>query len=400
MSVPALLTISDAFVAFGQKVIFESLSFNIHEGNKICLVGKNGAGKTTLMNIITGDCELDSGKRTKIPGITIGHLQQEIYPDGSQSLFDYVISGLPEKKQTEDNKYLVEIILEALQLHADDIIQNLSGGQLRRAALAYTLVEDKDILLLDEPTNHLDLETIQWLESYLQSYRGTFICISHDRTFLSNITNTIFWLDRGKVRVCPEGFAHFSRWSQMMLDQEARELAKRGKQVAQEVAWASSGVKARRKRNERRVAEMKAARQKLKEDQSSYRQVTRKIKLEASKEEESSKVIAEFYKVSKSFEDKNKTKKIIDQFSLKVVRGDRIGLIGKNGSGKTTFLKLMIKEMMSDQGSVKLANNIKISYFDQKREDLNPKNTLWKTLCPGGGEYIEVGGKVDIYVGI
>lgn len=393
MSTPAILSIHDAYVTFGRKPLFETLSFNIHEGSKICLVGKNGAGKTTLMHMITGTRELDGGSRWQMPGITIGYLQQEIYPDKEQTVFEYLLSGLPKEKRNEEHQYMAEMMLEPFELHAEDKMGKLSGGQLRRAALAHILVEEPDILLLDEPTNHLDLTAIEWLEEYLKSYRGTMLCISHDKTFLANITNQIFWLDRGQVRVCPRGFAHFDEWSAMLLDQEARELAKREKLVAQELEWATRGVKARRKRNVRRVEEMKKAREKLKADKSSYRQAVSKIDLEPIKGEMVSKVVAEFFRVCKSFNDDGRTKKILDKFNYRVIKGDRIGILGKNGSGKTTFLKLLIGALEPDMGKIKLATNVQISYFDQKREDLKNSDSLWDTLCPDGGEYVNVCGK-------
>jgi ATP-binding cassette subfamily F protein uup len=388
-----LLSIQDAFVTFGRTPLFEGLSFNIHEGNKICLVGKNGAGKTTLMHMITGTRELDGGKRTQLPGLSIGYLQQDVSPQSNQTVFEYIYSGLKPEKQVEEYEYMVEMMLEPFELHADDQMDMLSGGQLRRASLAHILVEEPDILLLDEPTNHLDLSAIEWLEDYLRSYRGTLLCISHDKTFLANITNKIFWLDRGNIRVCPKGFAHFDEWSEMLIDQEAREIAKREKLVAQEVAWASTGVKARRKRNVRRVEEMKIARDKLKSDKYSFNKMVSKIELEPPKASMASKIIAEFFKVGKSFDDDGREKKILEKFNLRVMKGDRIGILGKNGSGKTTFLKLLIGESKPDMGKIKLAKNLNISYFDQKREDLDLTTSLWENLCPGGGEYIDVGGK-------
>ena len=394
MAAPLLLSVKDASVAYGDKIVFEELSFNIHQGSKISLVGKNGAGKTTLMDIITGRRELDAGDRWQEQGVTIGYLHQDIVAKKNQSVFDYIFEEIKQEEAVL-YAYKVDTIAVALGLEVQDQMTMLSGGQLRRAGLARALVEEPNILLLDEPTNHLDLEAIEWLESYLKSYRGTILCISHDRTFLSNVTNKVFWLDRGNLRVSPKGFADFEEWSTLLLEQEERELKNRKAIVAQEVEWANRGVKARRKRNVRRVEQMKSMRDKLKADQSSFRRVISKIELPEPKDAEaSSKIVAEFYNVHKIFKDEvGDDKKILEKFNMRIVRGDRIGLLGKNGSGKTTFLKLLVGELEPDEGRVKRRKELEFSYFDQKRKDLDPEKSLHKTLSPGGGDYVDVMGK-------
>ncbi|MDH5721765.1 MAG: ATP-binding cassette domain-containing protein [Alphaproteobacteria bacterium] len=393
MPPPLLLSVKDALVRFSEKPVFENLSFNIHQGSRIALVGKNGAGKSTLMNIITGSQELDDGERWEEIGTTIGYLQQDITPKEGQSVFDYIFSEIKDEEK-ELHAYKVDIVAEALHLDVTAQMTRLSGGQLRRAGLARALVEEPDILLLDEPTNHLDLEAIEWLEGYLNAYRGTLLCISHDRTFLANITTQVFWLDRGALKVSPRGFKYFDEWSTMLLEQEERELKNRKTLVTQEVEWASRGVKARRKRNMRRLELMKEMRDKLKADESAYRRATQKIEIKAPKDiETSSKIVAEFYNCCKAFEEDGKTITILDKFNLRIQRGDRIGILGKNGSGKSTLLKLLIGELQPDQGRVKVRKELEFSYFDQKRSDLNPTDTLKKTLCPGGGDYIDVMGK-------
>lgn len=382
------LSLTDARVAYGQIPLFENLTFHIQERDKICLVGKNGVGKTTLMNLITGDKEPDDGERWVLPGLTIGYLQQEVTPRKDQTVFDYVFEEVNDADDfTKD--YKVELVLQPLHVDPKARMDTLSGGQVRRAALARALVEDPDILLLDEPTNHLDLEAIEWLEGYLKGFAGAVVCISHDRTFLANISDKVFWLDRGNLRVCPKGYAHFEEWSEMLLEQEARELKNRAKAVDIEVEWASRGVKARRKRNERRVAEMKVARDKLIADQRAFRRATQKIDLQEIEFEQSSKNIVEFYKVHKA----RGGQTILDGFSHRIVRGDRIGILGPNGTGKTSFLKLLTGELEPDQGRVKRAKDLEFSYFDQTRSQLDPSETLMKTFCPGGGDHIEVMGK-------
>jgi ATP-binding cassette subfamily F protein uup len=390
-----LLSVQDARVSFGDKTLFESLSFNILEGQKICLVGKNGSGKTTLMNIITGQRELDDGIRWQLHGTTIGYLQQDIVPKPGQTVFDYIFEQFPKGEDRELHRYKVEMVVEPLDLDIHEQMTTLSGGQLRRAALARALVEDPDILLLDEPTNHLDLDIIEWLEIYLKSFRGSLVCISHDRTFLTNISDKVFWLDRGKLKVCPYGFGGFEDWSTMILEQEERELHNRQKLVDQEVEWASRSPQGRRKRNVRRLQLMKEAREKLKQDAYAFRRMMAKIEITAIESERSSQVVAEFRSVQKNFGDRV----ILDQFNFRVMRGDRIGILGRNGTGKTTFLRLLVGELKPDAGTVKLAKTLEFSYFDQKRKDLLPENTLWNTLCPSGGDHVNVMGKLRHVVG-
>ena len=271
----------------------------------------------------------------------------------------------------------------------------LSGGQIRRAGIARALVEEPDILLLDEPTNHLDLHIINWLEGYLNSYKGSFLCISHDKTFLENITNQVFWLDRGNLKVSPKGFKFFDEWSTMLLEQEERELSRRRQIVSEEVSWASSGVKARVKRNINRLNKVKEMREKLKADESSFRRVTKTISYQPIKDlDNNSKIIAEFYNVHKVFNEYDNNIKILDGFNFRIKKGDRIGIIGKNGSGKTTFLKLMLKELDADRGSIKINKNMEFSYFDQNRIEMDPKDSLKDIMLPNGGDYIEVRGKM------
>ena len=392
MASTLLLNVQDASIRYGDKILFDNLSFNIHEGDKISLVGKNGAGKTTLMNIITGRRELDDGLRWQSQGATVGYLQQEVQPKAGQTVRDYIFEELQNKDGSHD--YKIERIIEPLELQITARMDELSGGQLRRAALARALVEEPDILLLDEPTNHLDLDIIEWLETYLKSYGGAVVCVSHDRTFLANTSDKVFWLDRAKLKVCPTGFRDFEDWSTMMLEQEERELRKRQKVLDQEVEWASRGVKARRKRNVRRVELMKAERQKLRGDKNALQRMLAKIEFTPMNvDEASARVIGEFHKVSKSYVEEDSSKVILDKFNLRILRGDRIGIVGKNGSGKTTFLKLLTGEMKPDMGTVKLARDVAFSYFDQRRKDLNPDHSLHRVLCPNGSDYIDVMGK-------
>lgn len=323
-----LLSVKDAYISFGNKPLFEGLSFNLTEGDKVCLVGKNGTGKTTLMNIITGDRELDDGIRWQLEGTRIGYLQQEVPLIPGQSVFDFVFAQLSGEER-EAQAYKVEMVVQPLGLNINDRMDKLSGGQVRRAAIARSLVEDPDILLMDEPTNHLDLDVIEWLEEYLKNWRGTLVVISHDKAFLSNVSDRVFWLDRGRMRVCPKGFKYFEEWSLQILELEEKELQSREKKLEHEIAWASRGVRGRLKRNVGRLERMQGEREQLKRDRNSFNRMMAKIEMPPAEYDEiASKIIAEFFKVSKVFKDDGRERMILDKFNLRIMRGDRIGVLG------------------------------------------------------------------------
>ena len=387
MAPRVLISLEDVKLTFGGKPLFDGLKMHIAEGDKICLVGRNGAGKTTLMRLIMGEIELDGGKRFAFPGLTLGYLAQTVAFDPEESIKHFVLSGLSPEEQTEDKLHVAEKIVSPLDLDPDAIMGTLSGGQLRRAALARSLVAAPDILLLDEPTNHLDITAIEWLERYLAGYRGALVCVSHDRAFLAAISRKVFWIDRGIIRVCPTGYEGFEEWSSQLIEQEARELQNMQKKLAAEVDWTQGGVSARRKRNQRRLGELFRLREKLKGDKAAHNQRLRKIEADALTPVTGSKIVAEFKSVSKSYGELP----ILSDFSLRIVRGDRIGILGRNGSGKSTFVKLLTGEIEPDKGRIFRGKTIQISYFDQSRSELNTDATLWDTLCPDGGEYVFLG---------
>lgn len=385
-----LLSLEDIALSFGGKPLFEGLTLHIQEGDKICLVGKNGAGKTTLMRLITENLELDAGTRFVYPGLTIGYLAQQVDFNPADHVTRFVLSGLPPEDQTDDKQYLAEMVITPLDLNGEALMGTLSGGQLRRAALARALVAGPDILLLDEPTNHLDLGAIEWLEDYLASYPGALICVSHDRAFLKAVSRKVFWIDRGIIRTCPKGYAYFDEWQEQIVEQEARELQNMQKNFEAEVDWTQGGVTGRRKRNVRRLRELGRLREKLKADKASYNQTMRTIELEPLPPSQASKVVAEFKNVSKHFTRNQRKLPILKDFHLRIMRGDRIGILGKNGSGKSTFLKLLVGEIEADAGRISRGKTVEISYFDQSRQTLDPKKSLWETLA-GDGSHVTLG---------
>lgn len=390
-----LISLDDVHLTFGGKPLFEGLRMHISEGDKICLVGKNGAGKTTLMKLILGHLELDGGSRFCLPGLTIGYLAQNVAHNASDTIHQFIMSGLAAEDQTENKHHLADRVIIPLDLDPNALMGTLSGGQLRRAALARALVAEPDVLLLDEPTNHLDLAAIEWLEGYLNGYRGAVVCVSHDRAFLAAISRKVFWIDRGMIRTCPEGYQHFEAWAEQIIEQEARELQNMQKKLAAEVDWTQGGVTGRRKRNQRRLSELQRLRAKLQSDKAAYNQRLQKINIDALTPAQASKIIVEFKHVDKAFTTGERSIPILKDFNLRIMRGDRIGILGKNGSGKSTFVKLLIGEIEPDVGRVFRGKTIEIAYFDQNRIQLNPQKTLWDTLCPNGGDYVFLGAGQD-----
>jgi ATP-binding cassette subfamily F protein uup len=390
MAQRVLLALEDITLIIGTKRLFEGLNLHILEGDKVCLVGRNGAGKTSLMRLIVQDLELDAGKRFQLPGIRVGYLAQHVTFDAEQKVGDFVLLGLPKEERNDALRHKADIVLGPLDLDPDAPMGHLSGGQLRRAALAQALVAEPDVLLLDEPTNHLDLTAIEWLEQFLARSRSAVVCVSHDRTFLSNISHKVFWIDQGMVRICPTGYAGFEEWQETVMEQEARTLANMQKKLELEEEWTQGGISARRKRNQRRLNELFRLRDKIKADKEALNRKQATINMDPLNSTPSSKIVAEFKHVSKTFQREGKTIKILDDFSMKIIKGDRIGILGKNGSGKSTFLKLLIGELEADGGFIYRSKKIDLAYFDQHRSALDPKKTLWKTLAPNG-DYVYLG---------
>ncbi|MBA8666615.1 ATP-binding cassette domain-containing protein [Holosporaceae bacterium 'Namur'] len=382
-----ILSLKEVSLTFGVKPLFDHLSLSIYPDDRIAVVGRNGEGKSSLLKVIAGLYDLDGGERWGMPGVKVGYLPQAIdIEDNNLTVYDFILSGI-KKEEKETSSYLIDIIIAPLKLAPNNLLSELSGGLLRRAFLAKTLISGPKILLLDEPTNHLDIDTIEWLEDYIKSYQGAVVCISHDKAFLKNISNKTFWLDRGKLKVNNLGFENFEKWSLEVLEQEQRELEKAEKKLDEEELWKVQGISARRKRNQKRLADLYALREKTQQGKAARKVLLNKIQLDPLAPVLSSKMVCEFRDVYKTYENKN----ILESFSMRIMRNDKIGIIGSNGTGKTTFLRLLTGEEQPDKGSVKIGKTVEVTYYDQKRVALNPDDTLWKTLCPEGGEYIKVG---------
>lgn len=378
---PPILKLDDIFLSFGGTPLLAGAGLQVEPGDRICLVGRNGSGKSTLMKIAAGLVEPQSGEVFRHPGATIRYLEQAPDFGDHRTVQAYAEAGLGPG----DDPYRVTYLLEHLGLSGEEDPNRLSGGEARRAALARVMAPEPDILMLDEPTNHLDLPTIEWLEEELRKTRSALVLISHDRRFLEKVSTATVWLDRGTSRRLDRGFSHFEAWRDEVLAAEELEQHKLGKAIEREEHWLRYGVTARRKRNMRRLGElqtMRAAYRGHKGPQGS-------VQAAASEGRESGKLVIEAEAITKSYGERL----IVAPFSIRVHRGDRIGLVGPNGAGKTTLLKMLTGQLDPDAGTVRLGTNLEIATLDQKREDLDPEDTLSHYLTDGRGETLLVNGE-------
>ena len=357
----------------------EPIDLHVLPGDRLALIGRNGAGKTTLLKIITGKIEPDRGQRRVKPGTRIVFLEQEPDFSGTGTLMDFALGG-----ELPPAAHEVEAIAGQLGIDMSRLSATASGGERRRAALARALAQDPDLILLDEPTNHLDLSAIDWLEDWLTRYRGAFITISHDRTFLTRLTRATLWLDRGTLRRKEIGFGGYEAWEEQVYAQEARAAERMDAKLKIEAHWLERGVTARRKRNQGRLEklfQMRAARAAMISGAG-----TAKLKLSSDDDFKSKSVIVA-ENISKSFGDRA----IIKPFSLRIQNGDRIGIVGANGAGKTTLLKMLTKELDPDTGTVTHARTLSGVMIDQQRKLLEPNATVRQILAQGG-DWIDVRG--------
>ncbi len=378
---PPILKLDDIFLSFGGTPLLAGANLQVEPGDRICLVGRNGSGKSTLMKIAAGLAEAQTGEVFRHPSATIRYLHQAPDFDGYETVAAYAEAGLGPS----DDPYRVTYLLEHLGLTGAEHPASLSGGEARRAALARVMAPEPDILLLDEPTNHLDLPTIEWLEGELQSTRSALVVISHDRRFLEKVSNATVWLDRGQSRRLNRGFGHFEAWRDEVLEAEELEQHKLGKAIEREEHWLRYGVTARRKRNMRRLGALHDLRSRYR----GHKGALGSVQASASDAQESGKLVIEAEKITKNYGERI----IVAPFSIRVHRGDCIGLVGPNGAGKTTLLKMLTGQLEPDSGTVKLGTNLEIATLDQRREDLNLDDTLGHYLTDGRGETLIVNGE-------
>jgi ATP-binding cassette subfamily F protein uup len=387
MAAPPLLTLQDVALTFGGTPLIERAELTIAPGERACLVGRNGSGKSTLMRIAAGLAEPDRGERFLQPGTTVRYLAQEPDFSGFASTLDFVLAGLAPGDDAHRARYL----LESLGLTGDEDPSRLSGGEARRTALAQALAPEPDILLLDEPTNHLDLPAIEWLETELKRTRSALILISHDRRFLTALSRATIWLDRGVTRRIEQGFGSFEAWRDAFFEEEERDKHKLDRKIAAEEDWLRYGVTARRKRNVRRLSDLHDLRKKSRD----HRRPIGQAVMTATEGEASGTLIAEARRVSKAYGDRT----IVDDLSLRVARGDRLGIVGPNGAGKTTLINLLTGALAPDSGEIRLGTGLNMVHLDQRRASLDPNATVAEVLTGGRGDSVSVGGRSRHVIG-
>jgi ATP-binding cassette subfamily F protein uup len=378
---PPILILRDIELTFGGVALLEGAELSVSNGDRLCLVGRNGSGKSTLLKIAAGFIEADHGEVFVQPGTRVRYLPQEPDLGGFATTSDYVQDGLGPNDDAHRGRYL----LEQLGLNGNEDPATLSGGEARRAALARVLAPEPDILLLDEPTNHLDLPAIEWLENELKGIRSALVIISHDRRFLDNLSRATVWLNQGQTKRLDKGFAEFEGWRDELIEQQKLERHKLDRKIVAENHWLVHGVSARRKRNQGRLRAL----QDLRQQRRNQRQISASVKITLGEGEASGKLVGEAKNLSKSYDGTP----IVKDFSTRIQRGDRVGLVGPNGAGKTTLLNMLTGTLQPDQGTMRLGVNLEMVSLDQRRESLDADWTLGDALTGGSGDNVTVAGK-------
>jgi ABC transport system ATP-binding/permease protein len=377
---PPILILRDIGLTFGGVPLLEGAELSVSDRDRLCLVGRNGSGKSTLLKIAAGQIDPDHGEIFIQPGTSVRYLPQEPDLEGFATTGAYVEAGLGPN----DDPYRCRYLLEQLGMNGKENPATLSGGEARRAALARVLAPQPDILLLDEPTNHLDLPAIEWLENELKSIRSALVLISHDRRFMENLSQATVWLSMGSAKRLDKGFAHFESWRDETIELEKLDRHKLDRKLVAENHWLVHGVSARRKRNQGRLRALHDLRQQRREQ----RQIPGSVKMSVSEGEVSGKLVGEARSLSKSYDGVP----VVKDFSMRIQRGDAIGLVGPNGAGKTTLLNMLTGSLVPDEGSMRLGVNLQMVSLDQRRESLDPSWTLSDALTGGSGDSVNVGG--------
>ncbi len=420
-----LIRVAQVELAFGEDHILNKSDLSVSQGERVCLVGKNGAGKSSLLKVLMGRQQLDDGSLLISGNVRLGNFRARSTESFESSVFDYVAQGVEKNAKllqqyhhlisliTEDpsekilklyrmfskkleqanawaDEQRISQVLSTLNLNPDDNIQDLSGGWLRKLALAKTLVTEPNVLLLDEPTNHLDIASVLWLEQFLKNYNGTIIFISHDRAFIRSLATRIVDLDRGTLKSYPGNYDEYIAQKEHDLQVEEQQNALFDKRLAEEEVWIRQGIKARRTRNEGRVRAL----EKLRVERSKRREVKKQGDINVSSGDRSGKIVFEGNNLYVAFDDK----KIINNLDLLITRGERIAFIGANGTGKSTLIKLIMGKLNPDEGKVKLGINLDTAYFDQHREQLDINQTVQDIVADGKQE-VTVNGKTRHVLG-
>jgi ABC transport system ATP-binding/permease protein len=367
----ALLSVRNLDVRFGGPLLLNQAGFQIHSGEKVCIVGRNGEGKSTLMKIIAGELEPDGGEIIREKGLRVARMPQDIPVDLCGSIHTVVSNALAAHMPD----YQVDIVLGQMDLDGSQLFENVSGGVKRRVLLACCLVQDPDILLLDEPTNHLDIPSIRWLEGFLAKFEKTILFITHDRTFLQKLATRILELDRGSVLDWDCGYQDFLQRRQDRWDAEEKQNALFDKRLAQEEAWIRKGIKARRTRNEGRVRALERMRQ----ERGDRRERSGNVQMAVASAGNTGKLVLECKNVHFAWENAP----LIQDFSSKIMRGDRVGIVGENGCGKTTLLNILLGKLQPNAGEVRHGTNLEVAYFDQHRHELREEETLAENIGNG-----------------
>jgi len=380
---PPLMLLQDIRITLGTVPLLVGAELSVSAGERLCLVGRNGSGKSTLLKIAAGLLQQDAGTRFVQPGATVRYLPQEPDLAGYANTLAYVEAGCGPG----DDPYRARFLLEQLGLTGEEKPERLSGGEARRAALARVLAPSPDILLLDEPTNHLDLPAIAWLEEELASMGSALVLISHDRRLLESLSRAIVWLDRGVSRRLERGFAHFEQWRDETLEQEESERHKLARKLVMEEDWLRYGVTARRKRNQKRLGNLVS----LREQKRQARGPAGGPKLAAAEADMSGKLVAVAEAVAKTY--LGAATPVVRNLDVRILRGDRVGIVGPNGAGKTTILSMLTGQLAPDSGVIRLGASLRMAQLDQRRDTLDPARTLVDTLTSGHGETVVVNGQ-------